>query len=152
MPKIPTSATVRDWKREVVRAIAGCSPLWMEAIPWVKQAFELKTFPAKELRNTGQFGRLDLLVAAELTRQMNEIRKNPKAKAQDKHLACEVQRADMRRVRHDCLLTGREILRMIVAHVATREDHEQVYTYKDLLAVKVKGVGEAANRDLFPFL
>ena len=40
---------------------------------------------------------------------------------------------------------------MIVEHVATREDHEQVYTYRDLLSVKIKGTGEAANRDLFPF-
>eukprot|EP00959_Pyramimonas_sp_CCMP1952_P424978 8901422-Pyramimonas_sp.AAC.1 len=49
------------------------------------------------------------------------------------------------------LLSGISILRIIQARVTTREDHGQVYTYEDLMAIQIKGEGKEADRDLYHF-
>eukprot|EP00959_Pyramimonas_sp_CCMP1952_P184683 3861579-Pyramimonas_sp.AAC.1 len=49
------------------------------------------------------------------------------------------------------LLPGRSILRIIQTHVTTREDHGQVYTYEDLMAIQIKREGTEADRDLYHF-
>ena len=46
---------------------------------------------------------------------------------------------------------GRSMLRIIAVHVTTREDHGQVCTYQDLMAVTIKGEGKAADADLCRF-
>ena len=40
---------------------------------------------------------------------------------------------------------------IIAVHVNTREDHGQVYTYQDLVAITIKGDGKAADADLCHF-
>merc|ERR1712113_124231 len=119
--------------------------MYEEAVPWISSAFELKKVSAASLADSGSvFGRLDMMIATDLMKKINALAKSKKASPQEKHLACEVDRADTARMKKKGMLRGREIVRIIAVHVTTREDHGQVFTYQDLMKVSIKGTGKQA--------
>eukprot|EP00959_Pyramimonas_sp_CCMP1952_P241754 5052706-Pyramimonas_sp.AAC.1 len=83
--------------------------------------------------------------------KLAKIQRYPNFSHALRQLADEVDRAGTNKMKKGQLLTGRSILRIIQMHVATREDHGQVYTYEDLMASQIKGEGKEADKDLYHF-
>ena len=90
-----------------------------------------------------------MMISADIMGKASRISKDAKASLQLRHLANEVDRCDAAALKKDKILKGRSILRIIAVHVTTREDHGQVYTYKDPMAITIKGEGKAADADLY---
>eukprot|EP00959_Pyramimonas_sp_CCMP1952_P404295 8471811-Pyramimonas_sp.AAC.1 len=90
-------------------------------------------------------------IAADLIANINNIERDPNASHALRHLANEVDLADSSLMKAGGLLSGRSIRRIIRNHVTTREDHSQVCTYEDLVAIQIKGEGKEADRDLYHF-
>ena len=77
MEELPDAASCRRWKKTAMRQVASATLYFMEAVGWIRDAFEFENVAAESLANSGKFERLDLMAAADLTKKMNAICKNP---------------------------------------------------------------------------
>ena len=102
--------------------------LYIDAVGWISDAFDLKNVSAESFANSGGvFGRLDVMIATDLMKKMHAISKSAKSSPQERHLACEVDRAGSARIKKKGMLRGREIIRIIAVHVTTRGPRASVY-------------------------
>ena len=81
----------------------------------------------------------------------NRIAKDSTSSTQLRHLANEIDRCDAAALEKERMLKGISILRVIAVHVTTREDHGQVCSYQDLMAITIRGEGKNADADLCHF-
>ena len=150
---LPNALNYRKWVKSALRSISQTHPNYLGAMVWAQMAFLKDDVPMEQLGDSGEYGRLDMMIADCLMKKLNRITNSKNPNPHIRHLSCEIDREDTDRQKRTParLLTGREILRLIDIHMSDRADHGQVYTYADLMNVKIRGTGKQADEDLFHF-
>ena len=102
-----------------------------------------------DLRNSGRFERLDMLISADLIKKISNLRLMRNLPVQKIHMVAELDQVETDALNVGRLPTGREMIRHICTRVSFRSAHGQNYICKDLL--KVALVKNRLGQGLFYF-
>eukprot|EP00959_Pyramimonas_sp_CCMP1952_P310028 6488042-Pyramimonas_sp.AAC.1 len=122
---IPDVTNIREWKMHAIRAIAGSSPESQVAQHWIAEAMG-PAVEDEQLKEAGQFQRLDLMIATNLIEKFNKMRKSRYQPAHHTHSLQQVTRVEFSAQAEGGLVTGREMVRAICHWCSVRSELGQL--------------------------
>ena len=145
---IPDVTSLREWKQHAIRAVARASPDVHGAQAWVMQAMD-PSVTAESLKHSGNFLRLDMMIATELIEKCIKLKKKGNMSVHHTHFLAKLNRMEYERQLVGTLLTGREMIRAICVWCSVRSDLGQHRICRDILKVYIDR--QKPDQDLYHF-
>ena len=149
----PTVVGREDWQKILARTVAQASRHHNDAFLWIMVAIMIGpgSCPDEDLKDTGdeRFRRLDMKIGALILEKAQGIRSRRNHK--DTNI---IELSDrICQLEHDAhneprLMTGREMVRVIVKFQSVQESWQQYFQFSDLLETKFTYTGDKANKEI----
>ena len=94
---LPNALNYRKWKKSALRSISQTHPNYLGAMVWAQMAFLKDVVTIEQLCDSGDYGRLDMMIADCLMKKINRVTNARAPNPHMRHLACEIDREDTER-------------------------------------------------------
>ena len=139
---------LKHWTDLTIRQVASSSTDPEPCLIWIREAFN-QDIPEETLIKWEPFQRLDLAIAGDIKAKVLKLRKQTGLPPFRHSMLAEIDRREQQASFVPRLLTGREMIRIVVKWVSFRNEILESYNYLDLLNIKINA--KNPNQDLFAF-